>query len=206
MGENGNRDRLYFCGLQNHCRWWLQPWNKKTLAPWKKSYDQPRQHIKKQRHPLSGDCSSASIGSAFTLFFGNQFLHGDKMATIRPDIDPMPSVTPTGEMILSLFSPRKTSECIFLSLFLSVPSLKHHYSQLEENDLIVQAWVNCSSLEVMGKNSFQITGSKIRRGYSKQNSCMVSWKKVMAGKNIRHPVTKLVSMQHCKVPKELALW
>ena len=18
---------LYFCGLQNHCRWWLQPWN-----------------------------------------------------------------------------------------------------------------------------------------------------------------------------------
>ena len=24
--------------------------HKKTLAPWKKSYDQPRQHIKKQRH------------------------------------------------------------------------------------------------------------------------------------------------------------
>ena len=22
----------------------------KTLAPWKKSYDQPRQHIKKQKH------------------------------------------------------------------------------------------------------------------------------------------------------------
>ena len=20
-------DRLYFFGLQNHCRWWLQPWN-----------------------------------------------------------------------------------------------------------------------------------------------------------------------------------
>ena len=29
--------RLYFLGLQ-------------TLPPWKKSYDQPRQHIKKQRH------------------------------------------------------------------------------------------------------------------------------------------------------------
>ena len=28
----------------------LQPWNKKTLTPWKKSYDKPRQHIKKQRH------------------------------------------------------------------------------------------------------------------------------------------------------------
>ena len=29
---------------------WLQPWNQKMLAPWKKSYDLPRQHIKKQRH------------------------------------------------------------------------------------------------------------------------------------------------------------
>ena len=38
-GNNGNSDRLYFLGLQNHCRWWLQPWNYKTLAPWKKSYD-----------------------------------------------------------------------------------------------------------------------------------------------------------------------
>ena len=28
----------------------LQPWNKKMLAPWKKSCDKPRQHIKKQRH------------------------------------------------------------------------------------------------------------------------------------------------------------
>ena len=23
----GNSVRLYFFGLQNHCRWWLQPWN-----------------------------------------------------------------------------------------------------------------------------------------------------------------------------------
>ena len=50
MGYNGNCDRLYFTGLQNHYRQWLQPWNEMTLAPWKKSYDQPRQHIKKQRH------------------------------------------------------------------------------------------------------------------------------------------------------------
>ena len=51
-GNNGNSERLYFFGLQNHCRWWLQPWNYKTLAPWKKSYEQPRQCIKKQRHYL----------------------------------------------------------------------------------------------------------------------------------------------------------
>ena len=24
-GNNGNSDKLYFGGLQNHCRWWLQP-------------------------------------------------------------------------------------------------------------------------------------------------------------------------------------
>ena len=34
----------YFLGLQNLCRWWLQPWNQKKLTAWEKSYDQPRQH------------------------------------------------------------------------------------------------------------------------------------------------------------------
>ena len=48
MGNNGNSGRLYFFGLQNHCRWWLQPWNEKMLTPWKKSCDQTRQYIKKQ--------------------------------------------------------------------------------------------------------------------------------------------------------------
>ena len=26
-GETVESERLYFLGLQNHCRWWLQPWN-----------------------------------------------------------------------------------------------------------------------------------------------------------------------------------
>ena len=43
MGNRwGNSVRLYFFGLQNHCRRWLQPWNYKTLTPWKERYDQPR--------------------------------------------------------------------------------------------------------------------------------------------------------------------
>ena len=42
-------DFLLGRGLQNHCRWWLQPWNEKSLGPWKESYDKPRQCIKKQR-------------------------------------------------------------------------------------------------------------------------------------------------------------
>ena len=62
-GNDGNSDRLYFGGLQNHCRWLLQPWNLKTLAPWKKSCDQPRQHIKKQRHYFANKgLSSQSYG------------------------------------------------------------------------------------------------------------------------------------------------
>ena len=36
MGNNRNSKRLYFLGHQNHCRWWLQPWNSKTLVSWKK--------------------------------------------------------------------------------------------------------------------------------------------------------------------------
>ena len=40
--------------------------HEKTLAPWKESYDQPRQHIKKQRHyftdkgPYSQSCGFSS--------------------------------------------------------------------------------------------------------------------------------------------------
>ena len=44
-GNRGNSGWLYFWGLQSHCRWWLQPWNWKTLTPWKESCDQSRQHI-----------------------------------------------------------------------------------------------------------------------------------------------------------------
>ena len=45
---------------------WLQPWNKKMLALWKKSYDKPQQHVKKQRHyfadkgPSSQSCGFSS--------------------------------------------------------------------------------------------------------------------------------------------------
>ena len=64
--NNGNSDSLYFLGLQNHCRWWLQPWNSKMLPPWKKSYDQPRQHIKKQRRYFAnkGPSSQSYVSSS----------------------------------------------------------------------------------------------------------------------------------------------
>ena len=61
--KNGNSDRLYFGGLQNHCRCECsheikkkrktekeKHTHKNRLLLWKKSYEQPRHHIKKQRH------------------------------------------------------------------------------------------------------------------------------------------------------------
>ena len=30
-GNSGNSGWVYFLGLQNHCRWWLQPWIKRRL-------------------------------------------------------------------------------------------------------------------------------------------------------------------------------
>ena len=53
LGKQWKQWRTLFLGLQNHCRRWLQPWNEKTLVPWKKTYDQPRNHIKKQKHYLA---------------------------------------------------------------------------------------------------------------------------------------------------------
>ena len=32
----------YFSELQNHCGWWLQPWNQKMIAFWQENCDKPR--------------------------------------------------------------------------------------------------------------------------------------------------------------------
>ena len=65
-GETMETKRLCFLGLQNHYRWCLHPWNLKMLAPWKKSYDQPRQHIKKKRHYFANKGPSSQSFSFFS--------------------------------------------------------------------------------------------------------------------------------------------
>ena len=56
-------------GLQNHSRWWLQSWNRRTLTPWKESYDQPTQHIKKQRQYFANkDSSSQGCGFPVVMY------------------------------------------------------------------------------------------------------------------------------------------
>src|SRR5574340_857733 len=45
--------------------------NLKALAPWKKNYDQPRQHIKKQRHYFANkSLSSQSYGFFPVVMYG----------------------------------------------------------------------------------------------------------------------------------------
>ena len=49
-GNNGNSERFIFLGSKITADGECSHEIKKMLAPWKKSYDQPRQHIKKQKH------------------------------------------------------------------------------------------------------------------------------------------------------------
>ena len=56
MGKQWKQWQTLFSGLQNHCGQWLQPWNQKALAPWKKIYDKSKQYIEKQRHYFANNC------------------------------------------------------------------------------------------------------------------------------------------------------
>ena len=49
MGKQWKQCQTLFSGAPKSLQMWLQPWNSKMLADWKKSHDQPRHHIKKQR-------------------------------------------------------------------------------------------------------------------------------------------------------------
>ena len=51
-----------FLGSKNHCRWWLQSWNKKKLSSWKESYDK-HMHIKKQRPHLANKNAQSQLWS-----------------------------------------------------------------------------------------------------------------------------------------------
>ena len=48
-GKGGSKDRSLL-QLQNHYRWWLQPWNQKMIDSWQESYGKPRQCVENQRH------------------------------------------------------------------------------------------------------------------------------------------------------------
>ena len=49
-GKNGNSDRHCLLGLQNHCTWWLQPWNHKRHLYIERKAMTNLNSIKKHRH------------------------------------------------------------------------------------------------------------------------------------------------------------
>ena len=62
-GNNGNSDRLLFWGAPKSLQMVTAVMKLKDIAPWKKSYDQPRQCIKKQRL-----CQQKSVQSKLWFF------------------------------------------------------------------------------------------------------------------------------------------
>ena len=65
LRSNGNTGRLYFGGLQNHCRGGCSHEIKICLLLRKKCYEKPRQHIKNHRHYFANKgLSSQSFGSS----------------------------------------------------------------------------------------------------------------------------------------------
>ena len=61
MGNNGNSVRLYFGGAPKSLQMVTAAMKLKTLTPWKESYDQPRWHIKKQRHYFANKGPSSQV-------------------------------------------------------------------------------------------------------------------------------------------------
>ena len=70
-GKGGSSDRFPLLQLQNHCGWWLQPWDQKIITSWQESNDKPRQCVEKQRH-YSADKSLYSQG--YDLLSGHIWL------------------------------------------------------------------------------------------------------------------------------------
>ena len=50
MGKQWKQCQTLFLGAPKSLQMVIEAMKLKTLTPWKKSYDQPRQHIEKQRH------------------------------------------------------------------------------------------------------------------------------------------------------------
>ena len=76
-GETVETVRDFIFGLQNHCSHEI----KKTLTPWKKSYEQSRQHITKQRHYfVNKGPSSQGYGFSNSLVWMREFVYKESWA------------------------------------------------------------------------------------------------------------------------------
>ena len=65
MGKQWKQCQTLFCGAPKSLQMVIAAMKLKTLTPWKKSYEQPRQHIQKQRHYFANKGPS-SQGNGFS--------------------------------------------------------------------------------------------------------------------------------------------
>ena len=69
MGKKWKQWQTLFWGASKSLQMVTAVMKLKTLAPWKKSYDQPRQHVKKQRHYFGKKgLSSQSYGFSVVMY------------------------------------------------------------------------------------------------------------------------------------------
>ena len=69
-----------FVVYQISCGLLCGPWNLKTLAPWKESYDQPRQRNKKQRHYLSTEVRLVKVMVFPVVMYGCELNYKESWA------------------------------------------------------------------------------------------------------------------------------
>ena len=68
-GNSGNDVRLFFLAPKS-LQMVITAMKLKTLTPWKESYDQPRQYIKKQRHYFANKVPSSQGYSFSSDYYG----------------------------------------------------------------------------------------------------------------------------------------
>ena len=66
-GNNGKSDRLYFGGTPEPLQMVTGGMKLKDACSLEKSYDQPRQHIRKQRHYLADKCP---FSQSYVVMYG----------------------------------------------------------------------------------------------------------------------------------------
>ena len=81
MGKQWKQWQTSLSWVPKYWRWWLQQWNEKMFAPWKKSYDQPRQHIKKKKcYFANKGPSSQSYGFSSSQVWMSELDHKESWA------------------------------------------------------------------------------------------------------------------------------
>ena len=156
----GNSGRLYyfFGGVPKSLKMVLLPWNWKTLTPLRKSSNQPKQHIKNQRHyfakksPSSQDyCFSSSHVCMWELDYKESWaLKNWCFWTVVEKTLRVPcSERRFNQSILKEISP----ECSLEGLMLK---LQHFGHLIQRTDSLEQTWC-WERLKVRGEGDYRIT-------------------------------------------------